>query len=76
MVSFSGEDIYLSYLPEFRAKSESTSRPLPRSFSVRSLRDFFGDLPDELLLCQVRALCHYLASFSLCVSSYSFSLSL
>ena len=60
MVSFSGEDVCLSYLPEFRATSESASRPLPRSFSVCSLRDFVGDLPDELLLCPVRALHHYL----------------
>ena len=27
-VSFSGDDIFLSYLPEFRAKSESASNPL------------------------------------------------
>ena len=44
VVSFSGEDVYLSCLPEFRAKSESASRPLPRSFFVRSLHDFVGDL--------------------------------
>ena len=55
-VSFHGDDIYLSYLPEFCAKSESTSNPLPRSFRIRSLRDFVGSLPDELLLCPVRAL--------------------
>ena len=61
VVSFSGEDVYLSYLPEFRAKSESASRPLPRSFSVRSLHDFVGDLRDELLLCPIRALHHYLS---------------
>ena len=57
---FSGDDIFLSYLPEFRAKSESASNPLPRSFCVRSLRDFVGNLPDELLLCPVRALRIYL----------------
>ena len=55
-VSFSGDDIFLSYLPEFRAKSESASNPLRWSFHVRSLRDFVGNLPDELLLCPVRAL--------------------
>ena len=59
--SFSGEDVYLSYLPEFRVKSESASRPLPCYLSVLSLRDFVGDLPDELLLCPVRALRHYLS---------------
>ena len=59
-VSFSGEGIFLSYLPEFRAKSESASNPLPRSFVVRSLWDFVGTHPDELLLCPVRALRTYL----------------
>ena len=60
-VSFSGSDAYLSYLPEFRAKTESAVNPLPRSFGVRSLKDFVGDHPDELLLCPVRALRFYLA---------------
>ena len=63
-VSFSGSDAYLSYLPEFRAKTESAVNPLPRSFCVRSLKDFVGDLPDELLLCPVRALRSYLARTS------------
>ena len=31
-VSSSGGDLFLSYLPEFRAKSESSSNPLLRSF--------------------------------------------
>ena len=56
VVSFSGGDLFLSFLPEFRAKSESEARPLPCSFHVRSLADFVGDLPDELLFCPVRAL--------------------
>ena len=60
-VSSSGGDLFFSYLPEFRAKTESSARPLPRSFSVRSLRDFAGSLPDELLLCPVRALRMYLS---------------
>ena len=60
-VSFSGSDAYLSYLPEFRAKTESAVNPLPRTFCVRSLEDSVGDLPDELLLCPVRALRLYLS---------------
>ena len=60
-VSFSGADIYLSYLSEFRAKTESSVNPLPRSFCVRSLADFVGDLPEELLLCPVHALRLYLS---------------
>ena len=59
-VSFSGSGIFLFYLPEFWAKSESASNPLPRSFRVRSLNDFVGDLQDESLLCPVRALHVYL----------------
>ena len=55
-VSSFGDDLFLSCLPEFRAKTESPANPLPRSFCVRSLKDFVGDLPDELLLCPVRAL--------------------
>ena len=82
-VSFSGSDAYLSYLPEFRAKTESAVTPLPRFFCVRSLKDFVGDLPDELL-CPVRALRSYLAHTSslalrprtLCLSSFSFSFTL
>ena len=60
-VSSSGEDLFLSYLPEFRAKTETSSNPLPRSFRVRSLRDFVGTLPSEFLLCPVRALREYLS---------------
>ena len=60
-VSSSGDDLFLSYLPEFRAKTESSVRPLPRSFPVRSLRDFVGSLPEEMLLCPVRALRVYLS---------------
>ena len=63
-VSLSGSDLYLSYLPEFRAKTESSANPLPRSFCVRSLSDFIGDLPDELLLCPVCALRLYLSRVS------------
>ena len=75
---------YLSHLPEFRAKTEPSANPLPRSFCVRSQSDFAGDLPDELLLCPVRALRLYLNRVSsisprprtLFLSSLSFSLSL
>ena len=44
LVSWSGEDVFLSYLPEFRAKTESESNPLARSFKLRSLSDFVGNL--------------------------------
>ena len=82
-VSFSGSDIYISYLPEFRAKTESSANPLPCSFCARSLSDFVGALPDELLLCPVRALRLYLFRVSsisprprtVCLSSLSLALS-
>ena len=55
-VSFSSSSAGLSYVPEFVAKTESALRPLPRSFEVKSLRDFAAGLPDDLLLCPVQSL--------------------
>ena len=60
-VAFQGDDFSLSYLPEFVAKTESERNPIPRSFLVRSFSQFVGDLPEEQLLCPVRAVCIYLA---------------
>ena len=71
-VSFSVSELYLSYIPEFRAKTESSVNPLPRSFCVRSLTDFVGNLPDELLLCPVRALRMYISRVSLSKNALSF----
>ena len=59
----------LSYLPEFVAKTESERDPLPRFLFVRSLEDFVAVLPEDRLLCLVRAIHIYLnltASVSLC----------
>ena len=50
----------VSYVPEFVAKTESISNPLPRSFLVSSLSNFAAWLDNELLLCPVRALRIYL----------------
>ena len=58
-ISIRGNDVALSFLPEFQAKTESEGNPLPRSFLVKSLKDFVGDLEDELHLCPVRALLEY-----------------
>ena len=66
-VSFVRSNACLSYVPEFVAKTESLSNPLPHSFLVASLSDFAAGLDDELLLlCPVRALHIYLdrTSFS------------
>ena len=60
VVTFVGLDAYLSYVPQFVAKSESLTRSNPRSFLVKSLSDFAAGLDDDFLLCPVRALCIYL----------------
>ena len=75
-VAFRGDDLSLCYLPEFVAKTESEHNPIPRSFLVRSLAQFVGDLPEDYLLCPVRAVRIYLfdifhfssSSFFVCVS--------
>ena len=59
-VSFSSSAAGLSYVLEFVAKTESALRPLPRSFGVPSLGDFAAGMPEDLLLCPVRALSAYL----------------
>ena len=55
-----GDNLSVSYTLGFVAKTESVSNPLPRSFLVKSLKDFVGDMEEELLLCPVRALSVYL----------------
>ena len=59
-VSFSSSAASLSYVPEFVAKTESALRLLPRSFGVPSLGDFAACMPEDLLLCPVRACSAYL----------------
>ena len=50
-----GDDVVVSYLPEFVAKTETILNPLPREFRIRSLPAVVGH-DDERLLCPVRAL--------------------
>ena len=59
-MAFSGKDLSLSYLSEFVAKTKLERNPLPRSFFVWSLEEFVGDLPEDRLLCPVRAVHVYL----------------
>ena len=59
VVSFSSTCAGLSYVPEFLAKTETTVRPLHRSFLIQSLQDFVAGLQEELLLCPVRSLREY-----------------
>ena len=60
LVAFNGQDLSVSYLPEFVAKTELERNPLPRSFLIRSLLDFIGDHPVERVLCPVRVVGIYL----------------
>ena len=60
-VASHGPGISLAYLPEFVAKTESKKNPLPRSFLVQSLEEFVGDLPEERVVCLVRAVRAYLS---------------
>ena len=59
-VSFFSSDVCLSYVPEFVAKTESFSNPIPHSFLVKSLSYFTAGLKEDLFLCLVRALRIYL----------------
>ena len=61
-------NFHVFFLPEFRTKTESETKPIPRSFVIRRLNDFVGDAPQEMLLCPSRALKTYiqaLVEFSL-----------
>ena len=60
VVSSQGDDLILSYLPRFIAKTERADASLPRSFCLFSLAEFAGDLEEGSLLCPVLALCTYL----------------
>ena len=64
IVSFSSSAAVVSYVPEILAKTETAGRPLPCTFAIQSLSDFAAGLPDELLLCPVRAFSEYVARTS------------
>ena len=58
-VAKQGQDLLLSYLPEFIAKTETGSNPIPREFRLCSLSAITGRDDEERLLCPVRALKWY-----------------
>ena len=70
-ISSQGNDLFISYLPHFIAKTDRPDVPLPRSFHVCSLRDFAGDLKEGSLLCPIRALRVCLSRTKLMVSRAS-----
>ena len=53
-------DRSLSYLPEFVAKTETESNPIPRNFIIKALSDYAAGLEEGSLLCPVRAIDCYL----------------
>ena len=58
--SLQGDDLVISFLPEFIAKTDTESYQSPRDFRVRCLSNLVGPEEDERLLCPVRAVRHYL----------------
>ena len=50
----------VSYVPDFVAKTESEQNPIPRSFLIKSLKEFVGELEQDYLLCPVRAVKYYM----------------
>ena len=60
LVPSSGDDLVLSSLPFFVAKTESPSNPLPRSFRLKALSEFAHGLGEGSLLCPVPAFRIYL----------------
>ena len=58
--SWQGPDLMVCYLPEFIAKTDTGVHCTPREFRIKSLTSIVGSADEELLLCPVRALRHYL----------------
>ena len=56
VVSTQGNDLVLSYVNSFIAKSETVSNPIPRYFQLKSLWEIAGNMEEEMILCPVRAL--------------------
>ena len=59
-VARQNNNMVLSYLPEFIAKKETSSHPLPREFTLISLTAVVDADDEERFLCLVRALRWYL----------------
>ena len=55
-----GNDLLVSFLPHFIAKTERVDAPVPRNFRILSPLEFAGDLEEGFLLCPVRAVNIYL----------------
>ncbi|MPC74691.1 hypothetical protein E2C01_069063 [Portunus trituberculatus] len=58
--SWQGQDLLVSYLPEFIAKVDTDAHSTPREFRIKSLATTMGSEDVERLLCPVQAFRHYL----------------
>ncbi|MPC24918.1 hypothetical protein E2C01_018012 [Portunus trituberculatus] len=54
--SWQGQDLLVSYLPEFIAKTDTDAHSTPREFRIKSLATVVGSEDVERLLCPVQAL--------------------
>ena len=60
-IAFAADNnLILSYLPEFIAKTDTPNHPIPREFSISNLTTSVGRHDEERLLCPVRAIRFYL----------------
>ncbi|MPC66323.1 hypothetical protein E2C01_060470 [Portunus trituberculatus] len=58
--SWQGQDLLVSYLPEFIVKTNTDAHSTPREFRIKSLATVVCSEDVERLICSVRALRHYL----------------
>lgn len=58
-VARQGKDLFLAYLPEFMAKTETDINPVSRELYLHSLSTLVGREDEECLLCPVRVLTWY-----------------
>ena len=58
--SWQGQDLLVSYLPEFIAKTDTEAYRTPREFRIKSLATIVGEEDEERFICPVRALSLYL----------------
>ncbi|MPC48798.1 hypothetical protein E2C01_042581 [Portunus trituberculatus] len=59
-MSWQGQDLLVSYFPEFITKTDTDAHSTPREFHIKSLATVVGSEDVERLLCPVQALRHYL----------------
>ncbi|MPC21703.1 hypothetical protein E2C01_014697 [Portunus trituberculatus] len=58
--SWQGQDLLVSYLPEFIATTDKDAYSTPRELHIKRLATVVGSKDVERPLCSVQVLCHYL----------------